>query len=163
MALSRLLEPDRRFMRSALQQAEQAKEKGEVPVGAVVVKEGQIIGRGHNLVESLCDPTAHAELIAITAACQTIQSKYLTGCTLYVTLEPCPMCAGAIVNARLDRLCFGALDSKAGSATSLYNITQDPRLNHQVDVVSGIEAAQSEDLLKGFFLGLRKTNANQLA
>ncbi len=160
MSLSRLLEPDRRFMRSALQQAEQAKDKGEVPVGAVIVKDGHIIGRGHNLVESFLDPTAHAEMIAITAACETLQSKYLTGCTMYVTLEPCPMCAGAIVNARLDRLCFGALDSKAGSVTSLYHIPQDPRLNHHVAVVSGVEADQAENLLKEFFQELRKIATN---
>ena len=145
-------------MRSALQQAEQAKERGEVPVGAIVVQNGQIIGRGHNLVESLNDPTAHAEMIAITAACETLHSKVLSGCTLYVTLEPCPMCAGAIVLARLDRLCFGALDAKAGSASTLYNIPQDKRLNHQVDVISGVEAEQAEDLLRSFFQGLRKSS-----
>ncbi len=156
MALSRLLELDRRFMRSALQQAEQAKEKGEIPVGAVVVQESQIIGRGHNLVESLRDPTAHAEMIAITAACETLESRVLKGCTLYVTLEPCPMCAGAIVWARVDRLCFGALDAKAGSASSLYNIPQDERLNHYVDVIGGVEADQSEVLLKSFFQQLRE-------
>ncbi len=156
MALSQLLELDRRFMRSALLQAEQAKEEGEIPVGAVVVHENQIIGRGHNLVESLQDPTAHAEMIAITAACQTLKSKVLNGCTLYVTLEPCPMCAGAIVWARIDRLCFGAFDTKAGSASSLYNIPQDERLNHHVDIISGVEANESEILLKSFFEHLRK-------
>ncbi|MCY4158507.1 MAG: tRNA adenosine(34) deaminase TadA [Bacteroidetes bacterium] len=158
MALSQLLEPDRRYMRSALQQAELAKEKGEVPVGAVIVQRGQIVGRGHNLVESLRDPTAHAEMIAITAACETLQSKTLTGCTMYVTLEPCPMCAGAIVLSKLDRLCFGAFDAKAGSASTLYNIPQDPRLNHQVDIVSGIEADRAEELLRGFFQELRDTS-----
>jgi len=156
MALSQLLEPDRRYMRSALHQAQLAKEKGEIPVGAVVVRDRHIIGRGHNLVESLQDPTAHAEMIAITAACQTLQSKLLTGCTLYVTLEPCPMCTGAMVNARIDRLCFGAFDSKAGSASSLYNIAQDERLNHQIDVVSGVDAEQSESLLRDFFQQRRK-------
>ena len=157
MTLSQLLEPDRRFMKSALRQADQAKEKGEVPVGAVVVKDQQIVGRGHNLVESLRDPTAHAEMIAITAACETLQSKALTECTLYVTLEPCPMCAGAIVLARLDRLCFGAMDAKAGSASTLYNIPQDERLNHQVKIVSGVEADQAEHLLREFFQQLRRT------
>ncbi len=159
MALSRLLEPDGRFMRSALQQAEQAMEKGEVPVGAVVVQANQIIGRGHNLVESLQDPTAHAEIIAITAACETLQSKSLQGCTIYVTLEPCPMCAGAIVLSRLDRLCFGAMDEKMGAASSIYNIPQDEHLNHQVDIVSGIEAAQSEELLRVFFQKLRYSSS----
>ena len=144
-------------MRSALQQAKQAKEKGEVPVGAVIVRDGQIVGRGHNQVEALHDPTAHAEMIAITAACETLQSKVLKGCTIYVTLEPCPMCAGAIVCARLDRLCFGALDAKAGSASTLYNIPQDERLNHQLEVVSGVEADQAEDLLRSFFQKLRQS------
>ncbi|MCY4673948.1 MAG: tRNA adenosine(34) deaminase TadA [Bacteroidetes bacterium] len=159
MTLSQLLEPDRRFMKSALRQADQAKEKGEVPVGAVVVKNQQIVGRGHNLVESLRDPTAHAEMIAITAACETLQSKALKECTLYVTLEPCPMCAGAIVLARLDRLCFGAMDAKAGSASTLYNIPQDERLNHQVKIVSGVEADQAEHLLREFFQQLRRTSS----
>lgn len=151
MALSQLLAPDHRFMKLALQQAEQAKEKGEVPVGAIIVHKEQVIGRGHNLVESLRDPTAHAEMIAITAACQTLQSKILKGCTLYVTLEPCPMCAGAIVWARLDRLCFGAMDPKAGSVSTLYNIPRDKRLNHCVEVISGVEADHSESLLRDFF------------
>ena len=159
MALSQLLEPDRRFMKSALRQAEQAKERGEVPVGAVVVRDQQIVGRGHNLVESLRDPTAHAEMIAITAACETLQSKVLEACTLYVTLEPCPMCAGAIVLARLDRLCFGALDAKAGGASTLYNIPQDERLNHQVEIISGVEADQAEHLLRDFFQQLRRASS----
>jgi tRNA(adenine34) deaminase len=158
MALSQLLEPDRRFMKSALRQAEQAREKGEIPVGAVVVRDQQIIGRGHNLVESLRDPTAHAEMIAITAACETLQSKVLKTCTLYVTLEPCPMCAGAIVLARLDRLCYGAMDAKAGAASTLYNIPQDERLNHQVEIISGVEADQAEHLLQDFFQQLRRTS-----
>ena len=136
-----------------------AAEKKEVPVGAVVVHNNQIIGRGHNLVESLRDPTAHAEMIAITAACETRRSKRLEGCTLYVTLEPCPMCAGAVVWARLTKLCFGALDEKAGSASTLYNIPQDARLNHYVDVVSGVAADHSAALLRDFFR-LRRTGAN---
>jgi tRNA(adenine34) deaminase len=125
--------------------------QGEVPVGAVVVLGQEIVGRGHNMVEQLHDPTAHAELIAVTAACQTLRTKFLEGCTLYVTLEPCPMCAGAIVWARLDRLVFGAFDEKAGSASTLYNIPQDPRLNHRVDILSGLEADRSAALLQAFF------------
>ena len=151
MSLSSLLEPDRRWMKTALREAERAFEAGEVPVGAVIVKEGQLVGRGHNLVETLHDPTAHAEMIAITAACETLGVKILDGCTLYVTLEPCPMCAGAIVWARLHRLVFGAFDEKAGSASTLYNIPQDDRLNHFVEIISGVEADQAAALLQAFF------------
>jgi tRNA(adenine34) deaminase len=151
MSVSLLLEPDRRWMRLALKEAEKAFELGEVPVGALVVRGGEILGKGHNMVEKLRDPTAHAELIAITAACETIRSKFLDGCTIYVTLEPCPMCAGAMVWARLDRLVFGALDEKAGSASTLYDIPRDPRLNHQLEVVSGVEGDEAAALLRGFF------------
>ncbi len=151
MSLSSLLEPELRWMKAALREAERAFEQDEVPVGAVVVKDGQIVGRGHNLVETLRDPTAHAEMIAITAACETLGDKVLNGCTLYVTLEPCPMCAGAIVWARLSRLVFGAFDEKAGSASTLYNIPQDKRLNHHVEIISGVEADQAAALLQAFF------------
>ena len=144
-------------MQAALREAEHALEKGEVPVGAVVTHQGQIVGRGHNLVESLSDPTAHAEMIAITAACETLQSKSLKGCYLYVTLEPCPMCAGGIVLSRLDRLVFGAFDEKAGSASTLYNIVQDVRLNHRVEVISGLEAETSAGMLQAFFRSRRRT------
>lgn len=151
MNLSTLLTNDRYWMKKALRQAEHAYEMGEVPVGAIVIKDEQIVGRGHNMVEKLRDPTAHAEMIAITAACETLGSKFLDGCTLYVTLEPCPMCAGAIVWARLSRLVFGAFDEKAGSTSTLYNIPQDPRLNHQVEMISGVEADQASALLQDFF------------
>ena len=103
------------------------------------------------MVEQLNDPTAHAEMIAITAACETIGSKYLKECSLYVTLEPCPMCAGAMVWSKLERLVFGAFDSKAGGASTLYNIPQDRRLNHCVDIISGVEAEQASSMLKDFF------------
>ncbi|MFB3132804.1 MAG: tRNA adenosine(34) deaminase TadA [Rhodothermales bacterium] len=156
MSLSSLLEPERRWMKAALREAERAFETDEVPVGAVVVKDGQIVGRGHNLVETLRDPTAHAEMIAITAACETLGAKVLNGCTLYVTLEPCPMCAGAIVWARLSRLVFGAFDEKAGSASTLYNIPQDERLNHHVEIISGVEAHQAAALLQAFFQERRR-------
>lgn len=138
-------------MKAALQEAERAFDLNEVPVGAVVVQKGRIVGRGHNLVEALRDPTAHAEMIAVTAACETLKSKYLGGCTLYVTLEPCPMCAGALVLARLDRLVFGALDTRAGAASTLYSIPQDHRLNHRLDVVSGVLVTESASLLQSFF------------
>lgn len=151
MSFSSLLDTHRRWMRQALKEAEQAYEAGEVPVGAVVVRSGEIVGRGHNMVEQLQDPTAHAEIIALTAASETLGSKNLGGCTLYVTLEPCPMCAGATVLSRLDRLVFGAFDEKAGSCGTLYNIPQDERLNHHIDILSGLEADQSAALLLSFF------------
>ncbi len=151
MSLASLLDPDRRWMRLALAEAQRAYEAGEVPVGAVVVKNGQIVGRGHNQVERLADPTAHAEILAVSAACQTLGTKFLDGCTLYVTLEPCPMCAGALVWARLDRLVFGAFDEKAGAASTLYDIPRDTRLNHQIETVSGVEADAAADLLRAFF------------
>lgn len=138
-------------MRLALNEAERAYEAGEVPVGAVVVKGGRIVGRGHNQVERLADPTAHAEMLAVSAACQTLGTKVLDGCTLYVTLEPCPMCAGALVWSRISRLVFGAFDEKAGAASSLYDIPRDARLNHQIETVSGVEAEAAADLLRSFF------------
>ena len=138
-------------MKAALREADRAFEADEVPVGAVVVRGNVIVGRGHNMVERLQDPTAHAELIAITAACSTMGTKKLTGCTLYVTLEPCPMCAGASVLSRVDRIVFGALDEKAGAASTLFNIPQDPRLNHRAEIISGIEEERSVELLQEFF------------
>ncbi len=149
--LSALLDPHRRWMKLALKEAERAFDEGEVPIGAVVVRRNEVVGRGHNMVERLRDPTAHAEMIAITAACETLKTKVLTDCTLYVTLEPCPMCAGAVVWARLGTLVFGAFDEKAGSTSTLYNIPQDPRLNHFTEILSGVEAEQSAALLQAFF------------
>jgi tRNA(adenine34) deaminase len=160
MSLQALLEPDRRWMRLALTEAERAFEEGEVPVGAVVVRGGQILGRGRNAVERLNDPTAHAELLAITAACEASGSKFLDRCTLYVTLEPCPMCAGAIVLARLARVVFGAFDEKLGAASTLYNIPQDPRLNHRVELLTGVEAEASAALLRSFFQRKRGPHRN---
>lgn len=151
MSLSSLLEPDRRWMKVALQEAERAFDQQEVPIGAVIVHKGRIIGRGHNMVEQLNDPTAHAEMIAITAACETLGAKYLDQCTLYVTVEPCPMCAGALMWSKLGRLVFGTFEEKAGSAGSLYNIAQDRRLNHYIDVVSGVEMERAAGLMKDFF------------
>ena len=163
MSLRSLLDPDRRWMRLALQEAERAAEAGEVPVGAVVVREGQLVGRGYNQVERLGDPTAHAEMLAIGAACQTLGQKYLDGCTLYVTLEPCPMCAGALVWAKLSRLVYGAFDEKAGAASTLYDIPQDGRLNHRVETVSGVLADEAADLLRRFFLARRRPAAGGAA
>ncbi|PEN13358.1 tRNA-specific adenosine deaminase [Longibacter salinarum] len=157
MSLDRMMEPDRKWMQKAFREAERAFDADEVPVGAVVVKDNQIIGRGHNMVEQLNDPTAHAEIIAITAACETLGEKFLTDCTLYVTLEPCPMCAGAIVHSRLDRLVFGAFDEKAGATSTLYNIVQDDRLNHQVEVVSGLDSERAGGILRDFFRQKRES------
>lgn len=139
------------WMQLALREAKKAFDEDEVPIGAVVVCDNKIIGRGYNQIERLQDPTAHAEMIAITAAANHLESRRLAECTLYVTLEPCPMCAGAIVQARIPTLVFGAYDPKAGACGTLYNIVQDNRLNHQPHVISGVCDRESEELLKGFF------------
>jgi tRNA(adenine34) deaminase len=138
-------------MHAALAEARAALEKDEVPIGAVVVHEDQVIGRGHNQREGLNDPTAHAEMIAITAAASHVQNWRLDGCTLYVTLEPCAMCAGAIVLARMSRLVFGATDPKAGACVSLYQITNDQRLNHRVVPAPGVLREECAELLQEFF------------
>lgn len=138
-------------MREALRLAKMAADQGEVPVGAIVVRAGRIIGRGWNRREAWGDPTAHAEMLAIREAARELGGWRLTGCTLYVTLEPCAMCAGAIVLARLDRLVYGADDPKAGAVGSLMNVVEDDRLNHRAAVVRGVEAASSARLLKAFF------------
>jgi tRNA(adenine34) deaminase len=147
---------DERWMRLALKEAEKAFESGEVPVGAVVVHENRIIGRGYNQTEGLKDPTAHAEIIAIGAAASYLQSWRLTDCSLYVTLEPCAMCAGAMVLARLDRLIFGPYDPKAGACGSLMNIVWDSRLNHKVAITPGVLAGECRAILKSFFQRLRE-------
>jgi tRNA(adenine34) deaminase len=143
-------------MKQALREATLAYEEDEVPVGAVVVCKGTIIGKGHNQIERLQDPTAHAEMIALTAASNHLESRRLEGCTMYVTLEPCPMCAGAIVLARIPTLVFSAFDPKAGACGTLYNITHDKRLNHTVHIVSGVCDRESEELVKSFFGKVRK-------
>ncbi|MFB0515522.1 MAG: tRNA adenosine(34) deaminase TadA [Candidatus Neomarinimicrobiota bacterium] len=148
--------PHDHFLRLALKEAERAYEAGEVPVGAVVVQEGKVIGRGHNQREALRDPTAHAELLAITAAANHLGSWRLEGCTLYVTKEPCPMCAGAIVNSRLPRLVFGAWDDRAGCCGSLYQLCRDPRFSHQVEVTGGVLEEECQALLQAFFKQQRK-------
>ncbi|WP_270049199.1 tRNA adenosine(34) deaminase TadA [Cyclonatronum proteinivorum] len=144
-----------RFMRLALNEAQLAMQKGEIPVGAVVVHKNQVIGRGHNLVETLSDPTAHAEMQAITAACSTLNDKFLKECTLYVTLEPCPMCAGASVLARLKQICIGTLDSKTGACGTMMNVSSNQKLNHQVEIVHSILEEECSALLKLFFKGRR--------
>lgn len=144
-----------RWMEAALREAERAYQEDEVPVGAVIVKDGRIVGKGYNQNERLKDPTAHAEIIAITAAANTLGDKRLDGCSLYVTLEPCPMCAGAIVLARIPILVFGAYDPKAGACSTLYNIVEDQRLNHTVHVIPGVLDARGAALLKAFFGAIR--------
>lgn len=144
-----------RFMAKAVQLAEKAFEDGEIPVGAIVVRNNVIVGKGYNQVERLGDPTAHAEMIAISAACETIESKYLSECTLYVTLEPCAMCAGATVWSKLGSIVFGAIDVKSGASGSVFNITQNDNLNHKVEVIQGVLEADCEYLLKSFFASKR--------
>ena len=142
-------------MREALVQARAAQAHGDVPVGAVVVRDGQVIAAAHNERELTGDPTAHAEVLALRAAAAVVGSWRLDGCTLYVTLEPCAMCAGAIVNARVPRLVFGASDPKAGAVRSLYEVADDPRLNHRAEVVGGVLADEASALLKAFFAARR--------
>ncbi len=145
------------YMEQAFREAIKAYEKKEVPVGAAVFDAGgHIVGRGHNQVEELTDATAHAEIIALTAAMATLGSKYLNDCTLAVTLEPCPMCAGAIVNAKVGRLVFGAYDPKMGACGTVMNITASQDLNHQPEVYGGILEHKAQSLLQEFFRGLRK-------
>jgi tRNA(adenine34) deaminase len=145
------LQPHDRWMRQALDLAMQAYEEGEVPVGAIVVHADRIIGTGYNQREQLQDPTAHAEMLAINQAAESLKSWRLTDCTLYCTLEPCPMCAGAIVQARIPRLIYGTTDLKAGACHSLYQITSDPRLNHRATVLGGVLQADCRDILQQFF------------
>jgi tRNA(adenine34) deaminase len=143
------------WMRAALAEAERALEHGDVPVGAVAVRDGTIIGRGHNRKEADADPVAHAEMIALQEAAWTLGGWRLAGVTLYCTLEPCPMCAGAMVSARLPRLVYGADDPKAGAAGSVVELLRDPRFNHQVIVTRGVLVEESQALLARFFAGLR--------
>ena len=146
------------WMELAFREAQKAYDEGEVPIGAIVVFENRVIGKGYNLTERLQDPTAHAEMIAITAASEKLESRRLLECTMYVTLEPCSMCAGAIVLARIPRLVFGAYDGKAGAVSSLYQICTDQRLNHQVEVVAGILEQKCGLIISDFFKRLRETN-----
>jgi len=147
-------------MKMAIEQAGIAEENGDVPIGAVIVYKNQIIGKAYNQREQLKDPTAHAEIIALTQAAAFLESWRLNGCTMYVTLEPCPMCAGALVLARLDRLVYGCDDPKTGACKSLYNIVQDERLNHKLEVTSGVLEEQCREQLQGFFARRRQENKN---
>jgi tRNA(adenine34) deaminase len=142
---------DREAMEAALAEARLAAEAGEVPIGAVVVRAGEIVARGQNSVIRTNDPTAHAEIVALRAAAETIGNYRLNGCRLYVTLEPCAMCAGAMIHARIDRLVYAAADPKAGACGSVLEVVNHPRLNHQIVVEQGILGDESSELLRWFF------------
>jgi tRNA(adenine34) deaminase len=144
-----------RFMFAALQEAEKALDENEVPVGAVVVKDNKIIGRGYNQVERLKDATAHAEMIALTAASNHIGNWRLTECSIYVTLEPCMMCIGAMIASRINELYFATFDPKFGACGSVYNLAENGRTNHKIKVYSGIYAEESKKLLQDFFLNIK--------
>lgn len=152
------LQSDHYFMGEALRQAARAYAAEEVPVGAVIVREGRIIARAFNQVELLKDATAHAEMLAITQAEEAVGDWRLTDCTLYVTKEPCPMCAGAVVHVRLARVVFGASDAKGGAAGSALNLLQFPGLNHQCEITHGVREAECRALLQTFFAGQREKN-----
>jgi len=152
------LKQDENYMKVAIEQAQVAAENGDVPIGAVIVHNGQIIGKAYNQREQLQDPTAHAEIIALTQAAAALESWRLEGCTMFVTLEPCPMCAGALVLARIDRLVYGCDDPKTGAVKSLYNIVTDGRLNHRIEVASGVMADECSKLLQDFFQKRRNEN-----
>ncbi len=146
------------FIRAALKEAEKAFEKNEVPIGAVITYENKIIARGHNQVENLKDATAHAEMIALTSASNHLQDWRLTDCELFVTVEPCLMCAGAILLSRLKAVYFGAFDPKFGACGSVYNVVQEKKYNHTIEVYSGLLSEECEFLLKKFFLEKRTQN-----
>jgi len=149
---------DDQYMRIAIEQAKIAEENGDIPIGAVIVYKNQIIAKAYNQREQLRDPTAHAEIIALTQAAAFVESWRLNGCTMYVTLEPCPMCAGALVLSRMDRLIYGCDDPKAGACKSLYNIVQDKRLNHRLEVTTGVLQEQCRQQLQEFFSRRREEN-----
>jgi len=151
--------PDQAFMRRAIELARQAEAAGEVPVGALLVRHGEVIAEGFNRPISTHDPTAHAEMIALRAAAARSDSYRLTGSTLYVTLEPCAMCAGAMVHARVERLVYGAPDPRAGAAGSVFNVVRSPGLNHRLDVDGGVLGEECATLLRNFFVARRGTTA----
>ena len=156
-----MIRDDEQGMRAALREARASEAADEVPVGCVIVHEGIVIGRGHNQVESLQDATAHAEVLAIGAASNALHSWRLNECTMYVTLEPCSMCAGAIVLARVGRLVYGAPDPKAGACGSVLDVIREPRLNHRVEIASGVLAEDAGALLRHFFARKRREAESQ--
>lgn len=149
------MDPDRNFMAVALNEARAALTHDDVPVGALIARGGEVVAAAHNRREVDCDPTAHAEILALRAAAASTGSWRLEGCTMFVTLEPCAMCAGALVLARVDRIVIGAMDPKAGAAGSLYNIVRDGRLNHSIEVTTGVRADESGAMLREFFAARR--------
>ncbi|MHC4619600.1 MAG: tRNA adenosine(34) deaminase TadA [Planctomycetota bacterium] len=150
---------DQQYMRAAIEAARIAEDNGDVPIGVVIVYQDRVIARAYNQREQLQDPTAHAEIVALTQAAEFVGSWRLEGCTMYVTLEPCCMCAGALVLARMDRLVYGCDDPKAGACKSLYNIVRDERLNHRLEVTAGVLSDQCTELLQQFFQKRRDENA----
>lgn len=148
-------ETDLRFLRAALREAQAGADKGEVPIGCVLVRDGRVLGRGHNLMETLRDPTAHAEILAIGAACQSVDNWRLDGCTLYVTLEPCPMCAGAILNSRIARVVYGARDKRLGALGSTFSILAENPINRVVEVEGPLLEEECLEMLVGFFRDIR--------
>ena len=152
---------DERYMKMAIDQAFIAEENGDVPIGCIIVYENRVIAKAYNQREQLHDPTAHAEIIALTQAAEAVGNWRLHGCTIYVTLEPCPMCAGALVLGRLDRLVYGTDDPKTGAVQSLYNIVQDDRLNHRLEVTAGVMADDCKTQLQAFFQRRRQENSKQ--
>ncbi|WP_018248333.1 tRNA adenosine(34) deaminase TadA [Orenia marismortui] len=151
------MKPHQYYMKEALKEAKKAFAKDEVPIGAIIVKDKKIIARAHNLKEKLQDPTAHAEILAIHKAVKVLGGWRLTGSSLYVTIEPCPMCAGALVQSRIDNLIYGATDPKAGAAGSLFNLVNSNKLNHQINVQSGILENDCSQIMKEFFRKLRNS------
>ncbi len=155
------LSPDIQFMRMALRQAEIAAGEGEVPCGAVIVKDGEVIGKAHNQTETLNDPTAHAEILAITQATQAVGNWRLVGATMYVTKEPCPMCAGALVLARIEKVVWGMTDPVRGGAVSKFQILDTADLNHRVEVETGLMEADCKAVMQSFFQQLRQDSKDR--
>lgn len=144
-----------KFMKEALKEAQKSYKKEEIPVGAIIVKDGKIIAKGHNLKETKTDPTKHAEIIAIQKACKKLQTWRLTGCTMYVTLEPCSMCAGSLIQARIDKVVIGTMDEKTGACGSVLNLLADYKFNHIVQIETGIMQEECKTILQQFFKELR--------
>lgn len=144
-----------KFMKEALKEAQKSYKKEEIPVGAIIVKDGKIIARGHNLKETKTDPTKHAEIIAIQKACKKLQTWRLTGCTMYVTLEPCSMCAGSLIQSRLDKVVIGTMDEKTGACGSVLNLLADYKFNHIVQIETGIMQEECKTILQQFFKEIR--------
>ena len=151
----------KKYMQEALEEAKKAASMGEIPIGAVIIKDGQIVGRGHNETETRKDPTAHAEMLAIRQASQTLGGWRLLGCEMYVTAEPCCMCAGAIVWSRIQKLYIGTMDPKAGACGSVFNSPQEEKLNHYVEIETGILQEECSCIMKDFFKQLRKKKSEE--